>query len=258
MKLERVTDTVIKSNELIQSRHELTLREQRAILYVISKIKRTDTDLQAYEFPLQDFCSVCGYDRSGRAYTEIRAMLKGLRDKSWWLKRPDGKEVTCSWLSKVELDFSAGSVLVELDRDLKPHLIQLKQRFTEYQLRHCLAFHSRYSMRLYEWVCSVHYHPLDSLQWEFTFDKLREVLGAEHYTAWKSLKQRALDVAVQEINAYSNKKVSYEIRKTGRSVSGIVFNIAAEDSFKTLESEIRANQRLYDEEIEGQTNLFEI
>lgn len=258
MQIDNVTETVVKSNDLIQSRHGLSLTEQKAILYVISKIKRTDTELEPYEFSLKDFCAVCGYDRSGRAYSEIRAMLKGLRDRSWWQQLPDGSEVTCSWLAKVKLDYSAGSVLVELDRDLKPHLLQLKQKFTEYQLKHCLAFRSRYSMRLYEFVCSIHFHPLESLQWNFTLEKLREVLGAEHYTAWKSLKQRALDVAVQEINTYSNKRISYTCKKQGRSVVGIELFINPEDGIETLQSEIRANQRLYEsEQLEGQQNLFD-
>ena len=98
--------------------------------------------------------------------------------------------------------------------------------------------------------------PLETMKWEFTLEKLQEVLGAEHYKEWKSIKQRALDTAVQEINEYSNKRVSYEIRKSGRRVTGIVLTIEPEDGMKTLEAEIRANQRLYDEELEGQTSMY--
>jgi hypothetical protein len=64
---------IVKHNRLIQkSRHNLSLQEQKIILYLVSKIKPEDTKLKQYEFRLSEFCRVCGIEKSGRTYKELK------------------------------------------------------------------------------------------------------------------------------------------------------------------------------------------
>ena len=71
--LWEATRQVNKSNELIQqSRFNLSLQEQRIILYLISHITPYDQDFKLYEFNIQDFCKVCGIDsEGGQSYRDI-------------------------------------------------------------------------------------------------------------------------------------------------------------------------------------------
>ena len=56
---------IFKANDMIQKgRHELTLQEQRCVLYAISKIKPDDTVFQEYTFELSDFYRLCGLQRA--------------------------------------------------------------------------------------------------------------------------------------------------------------------------------------------------
>ena len=52
---------VVKANELIQkSRFNLSLQQQKIILYLISQIDRNDKEFKLYSFSIQHFCKVCG------------------------------------------------------------------------------------------------------------------------------------------------------------------------------------------------------
>ena len=53
--------TVYKRDDMIQrSRFDLTLREQRIVLFAISKIKPHDTSDTLYEFNMRDMCKIVG------------------------------------------------------------------------------------------------------------------------------------------------------------------------------------------------------
>ena len=50
---------VVKSNDLIQkSRFDLSLQEQKIILYLISQITPYDEEFKLYEFSITDFCKI--------------------------------------------------------------------------------------------------------------------------------------------------------------------------------------------------------
>ena len=69
---------VVKSNDLIQkSRFDLSLQEQKIILYLISQITPYDEEFKLYEFSIQDFCNICGIDHtSGGNYADLKKAVK--------------------------------------------------------------------------------------------------------------------------------------------------------------------------------------
>jgi plasmid replication initiation protein len=257
MELPERYELVVKSNELIQGRHELSLTEQKIILFVISKIKSTDTEFQNYQFSIPEFCKVCGLDIGGKEYQILKDTIQALRDKSWWVKQGNS-ETLMSWIQKAKIMDGKGTIEIRLDEDLKPYLLQLKKNFTQYQLIHCLAFKSRYSLRLYEFICSIHFHELEPYEWTLTLEKLRKILGAETYDKWQDLKRRALEPACREINEYSNKCISYEQIKEGKKVIGIILTITEKDALDRIEIENKVNHILDHDEVDpNQLSLFE-
>ena len=59
--LELRDKTVVKANDLIQkSRFNMTLQQQKMILFLISQVSPFDEDFKVYEFSIQEFCRVCG------------------------------------------------------------------------------------------------------------------------------------------------------------------------------------------------------
>lgn len=228
--------TITKANALIQrSRFNLSLQQQKVVLYLISQISPYDEDFKLYEFSIQEFCKVCGMDgTSGKNYEDLKAAIKEISDKSIWITLENGKQTLVRWIEKPFIDPGSGSIQIRLDNDMRPYLLQLKANFTSYELIWTLRFKSKYTIRLYELIKSIHYHDLKDYERTYTVDELRTLLGAETYKTYQAFKSRVLVPAVEEINAYSDKNVSYDVVKKGRAVEKIRFIISSKDSIEAL------------------------
>lgn len=227
---------VVKSNELIQkSRFDLSLQEQKIILYLISQITPQDEEFKLYEFSIADFCKICGIDHtSGGNYADLKRAVKEISDKSIWINIDEDQETLVRWIEKPYLNKRSGTIKIRLDEDMKPYLLQLKQNFTSYELIFTLRFRSKYSTRLFELVSSIHYRTLEEYSREYTINELRRLMGAENYKTWQSFKERALIPAVNEINQYSDKNLTYEVIKRGRAVSGVRLIVSSKNTLEAL------------------------
>ena len=223
--LELRNKTVVKANDLIQkSRFNLSLQQQKMLLFLISQVTPYDEEFSVYEFSIQEFCRVCGIDvASGKNYQDVKQCIKDIADKSVWITVDgDGDEETLlRWIEKPYINNKSGVIKIRLDEDMKPYLLQLKENFTRYELVYTLYFKSKYSIRLYELAKSIHFKELEEYRRAFTIDELKRLLGGETYSEYRDFKRRVLDVAVNEINNYSDKRLSYETIKKGKSVVGI-------------------------------------
>jgi plasmid replication initiation protein len=234
--LELRNAQVVKSNELIQkSRFNLSLQQQKIILYLISQIEPNDEDFKTYEFSITEFCRVCGISLdSGKNYSDLKAAVKSIADKSLWVTLANGDESLLRWIEKAKITAGGGTIQIRLDDDMKPFLLQLKENFTKYELVYTLHFKSKYTIRLYELVKSIHYHELQEYKRRYSVDDLRRLLGAETYPDYKNFKQRVLTPAIAEINEYSDKTLMMEEVRKGRKIVYIEFTIGSKDSLETL------------------------
>ena len=214
---------VVKSNDLIQkSRFNLSLQEQKIILYLISKVKPEDTELKEYIFEIRDFCKICGLETdSGKNYKDIKQTLKSLRDKSIWITLEDGSETTLSWIDKITINKNSGSIKIKIDDMMKPYLIHLQRHFTSYELLYTLAMRSQYSIRLYEILKSYAYKKNKT----FDIEDLKRTLSAENYIRFPDFKRYVLDIAIREMNELSDLTISYELIKESRRYAKINFSI---------------------------------
>lgn len=226
---------VVKSNDLIQkSRFHLSMQEQKIILYLISKIKPNDMELKEHIFEIKDFCKICGLDKdNGANYKYIKKTLKELRDKSIWVELENGSETTLAWIDKVTMNKRSGAVTVKIDDMMKPYLLQLQERFTQFELLYTLAMKSQYSIRFYELLKSYEYRHSHA----FDINELKKILFAETYDRFPDFKRKVLDISMREINEFSDINVTYEIEKEGRRYAKIVFLIKLKkDLNKRLET----------------------
>lgn len=250
---------VVKSNDLIQkSRFDLSLQEQKIVLYLISQITPYDEEFKLYEFSIPDFCKICGIDHtSGGNYADLKKAVKEISDKSIWIQIDEDQETLLRWIEKPYLNKRSGTIKIRLDEDMKPYLLQLKKNFTSYELIFTLRFRCKYSTRLFELVSSIHYRTLEEYSRIYTIDELRRMMGAENYKTWQAFKERALNPAVKEINQYSNKNVAYNIIKQGRSVVGVELIVSSKDTLEAIrirgeiEKEFGYDQMTFWDELKG-------
>lgn len=219
--------TVVKANEIIQkSRFNLSLQQQKVVLFLISQITPYDDEFKYYEFRISDFCRVCGISaKNGKNHSDLRNAIKDIADKSMWITLENGDEALVRWIEKPYINRKTGTVRVRLNEDLKPFLLQLKDNFTRYELFWTLNFKSKYSIRLYELVKSIHYHEMEGYRRTFGLEELKRLLDAESYKTYQDFKTKVLEIAIKEINKYSEKIVHYTPIKEGRSVAKIQLDI---------------------------------
>jgi plasmid replication initiation protein len=179
-------------------------------------------ELKEHAFELSDFCRVCGLDSdNGANYRYIKKTLKELRDKSVWVEIEKGTEATLAWISTVIITKGSGVVRIRIDDMMKPYLIQLRERFTQFELYYTLAMRSQYSIRLYELLKSYEHRQSKT----FEIEELKKRLDAETYERFTNFQQKVLDIAIREINELSDINVTYTLAKEGRRFAKIRFVI---------------------------------
>jgi len=222
---------VRKANQLIQESHfNLSVQQQKIIIYLISKINPLDKEFKEYTFDIREFCDVCGIDdKNGGNYTDLKEQIKKIADKSSWIELNDDEETLVRWIEKPKIKKNSGIIKIRLDEDLKPYLLQLKANYTQYDIIYTLSFKSKYSIRLYELIKSIHYNELSDYEATFTIQEFKKKLGAEKYTKISHFIDRALKPALNEINKFSDKFVKYETIRQGRNIAFIKIYIETKD-----------------------------
>lgn len=260
---------VAKDNRLIQkSRSALSAIENKAILYLISKIKPDDTPGRIYEFDCQEFQGLLKLKHSND-YGRIKSMLKDLADRSWWIEdEVNGvrKYILLRWFDVVRIEPRSGKVEISFQTDMFPYLYDLKkhldedgQYYTAYRLQNIVLMNNKYSPRLYELLKS---YQFNNDSWTFengtgseydiqirladaSLESGKELISIipESWSNWAVFKRNVLEPAVKEINLYSDIKVEYEGLKEDlhhvktRSVKSIRFTMTEKTDEEKEETE---------------------
>jgi plasmid replication initiation protein len=226
---------VFKHNDLAQkSRFELSVPEQKTIAYMCSMIKPVDESVienggpfqLEYTFDINAYAAICGLQSDGgQFYNDTKALLKGLLTKVVHLVLPDGTEGMVTWFTGVWTNKRSSKVRVEVNKHLAPYLFGLKQDFFAYELLNILAMKSQYSIRIYEILRS--YANLKLINFEI--DELKKRLMVDvvkSYVNFKDFRRYVLDIAMKEINQYTDLIVSYETITKGRKVIQVEFHMS--------------------------------
>lgn len=250
---------VVKHNELIQNtRYSLPTQQLKTLSYLISKIKPTDKEFQIYEFQIIDYCKCCGIDyANGKNYKNVKTSLKDLSDNSFWMENEAGGENLFRWLSEVDINKKGGLVKVEFDKKLHPYLIGLVANFTQYELLSTLPMKSQYSIRIYELMKSYAFKKTITLE----INDLKKKLMAEQYINFKDFRIKVLEIAMREINEYTDLKVSCEGNTggRGRAITSVTFTIKLRSGFDKLRAQSRAIEDIKGLErgLDGQMSIYE-
>lgn len=255
---------VVKDNVLIQGlvkrRYELSVTEQKALCFILSKIPSGEINHQKegeITFDIRHFCEVCGISSTGgESYNRVKSALERLSNNGFWIETPENTKLYFQWIVTPEIIPDSGIVNITIPSKIMPYVSKLSEKFTSYQLFNILALKSTYSITLYELFRSWLY------KGTFIIDisALREYLGigAEKYSAFKEFKRAVLDKAIKEIEAYTDIRVEYRLIRQGRKYNSIEFTVSIVDSFEGAEAYRRAMAEINGiKHDRGQINIFE-
>ena len=224
---------VTQANELVESRYNLPLGEQRLVLTMISKIQPEDADFKPYRISVAEFAEFLGVAKDS-AYTECKKITAKLLTRVLNI-REEGKLIQIGWMSSAVYVDGSGMVNLSFDPLLKPYLLQLKSNFTSCKLTMLLSFKSQYTMRVYTLLKQ--YEKLKTR--EIEIELLRDILGIRKdlHLEYRDFKRHVLEYAKKELAEKADVYFEFEEIKYGRRVGAINFQIFT----RKLPSELLAN-----------------
>ena len=240
---------VVKANDLIQkSRYDLSVQQQKLLLYVISGIKPEDKDFYTQQFTMSELCEVCGIAYNNKNSDYIFSNLKKIRDLSYTIDL-ENERFTFAWLQSIRMDKTKNNLItVKLDEDLKPYLLQLNQFFTSYVVGYIYPMNSKYSIRLYELLKS--YENIGAHTFEL--EELKEKLQTAEYSRYANFKRKVIDIALEEINEYTDITITFKPIREGRNIAKLYFEIKPKTSTEAAITRIKNNE-LLEENINNET-----
>jgi plasmid replication initiation protein len=233
-----IKNWVTKSNDLIESTYKLSLQEQRILLVLASKVQPSDDVLKTYRFRIKDFVEIIGKNVDG-FYSYLKGTVIGLQTKVLTIKK-DGKERVYNWLITSIYEENEGFITLQFHPELKGFFLQLKEKFTSYQLQNIIRLNSVYSIRIYELLKQ--YEKLRKRKLKIS--ELRDLLGIEptKYKQYGHFKSRILLAAQKEINNNTDIHFTFTEFKTGRKVTGIEFEIKSQGNKVRIDNEEKADE----------------
>lgn len=218
-------DLVVKDNALINATYTLSLTEQRLLLLSIVEARKQNKTIDHNEYlriHANDFAEAFSVDKKN-VYRDLKTACGTLFRREF--SYVQGRTIIRShWLQSSKYHEDSGEIEILFARELIPfiELIEEKLCYTKYFLEDVAEMTSPYAIRLYELIIAwrtTHKTPLFELQ------EFRNRLGVEahEYSRMTDFKKRVLDVAVNQINEFSNIQIKVEQHKRGRSIHGFSF-----------------------------------
>ena len=238
---------VKKSNYFIENaRYELSLTQQKLILFVMGRVRVEDQAFEEYDLPISEIAAEMGISLDS-AYTRIDTEVQALMEKVFAIEEltPEGKKdrTKLAWFASFSHIDGSGSVRVSFAPRLKPYFLQLKNCFTTYPLACVMAMHSTYSIRIYELLkMEIAFHSKIYFDLE-AFKSLLQIEQKPAFAQYSNIKARILLPALREINKNSDLQIlRFEEKKQSRKVIGftLIFGTKPSQERATLRNNYRA------------------
>jgi plasmid replication initiation protein len=259
---------VVSSNDLVRAKYSYTLWEKRVFLYMVSQLKRDQTEFPMMRIAIRDLMRFYGTFGKGE-YSVIRSVPENIIKKPFYIPyvTPDGER---RWLFMNVI--SAGTqpdsaekreesyIELQFNPVLAPHLMDLRERFTRYNIRNISELQSVYSIRMFEFIKE---NEFKKDGFEISVDDLKEMLfmkaqdndGAEVYQLYADFKKRVLMKAQEDLNEHCDTTFIFEERKDGRRVTKIFFkplkNQPLEDVAPSLKVILPTSEPAFSKSTEG-------
>jgi len=210
-------------NSLIQTRQEYSLLEKRIIYYIINELQNyqnfsiNKTLFEDLEFNVN--LKVLGVYN----YQRIKREADNLMSRKIYPVNNDKEFHGFVLFPEVHYKSKEGIITVVLYKKAVKYLLELKQGFTNYQLKSALYLSRTTTQRLYELLSKYK----DTGVWrKVDIDYLKKLLNIEgKYEKFSAFRTYVLEATKKEIESKTDINFSYELHKTGRQYSRITFYI---------------------------------
>lgn len=233
-----VENRVVMSNDLIKGKSNLSLNELKLLRLTIMQIIAEDKDLMTYQVKIMDLAKMLEISRQN-LYTDVMEMCKHLLQEIVYIGdgNPKHKWKMYQWCSTCEYD--EGIITIKLHEKLKPHLIQLKQHYTQYMLQDILMLKTVYAVRIYELIReemkNQKVYADKTAEISLDLETIRKATNTENkYEKISMFRARVLNSAIEEINDKLGYYVTYTPVKCSRRIIGFKFKIESKNNIYSI------------------------
>ena len=235
---------VVKDNSLINASYSLGLVEQRIMLLAIVEARETgqgidtDTFLEVHAQHYADRFDI----NVNNAYSMLSEATQTLfnRQVTYTVhdeKRNKPEKRVVRWVSGISYVEGAGVVKLRFAPEVVPLITRLEKNFTSYELEQVKNLNT-YATRLYEILAS--WRSVGKVT--IILKELRNNLGLiDEYSRLEAFKRRVLDLAVSQINEYTNIKAQYEQHKNGRVITGFTFKFKVKKTKEKISAKVETD-----------------
>ncbi|MEN9757913.1 MAG: hypothetical protein RL755_2100 [Pseudomonadota bacterium] len=213
---------VVKHNSIIEAGYELSVFEHRVLLVCIAQIDsmKALSVNDEFEVSATDIADLVN-TKSHAIYDYLDESVKRLAERWLVIETPNEKikQSKIRWISQIDYLNQAGTIRLTFSKGILPYLSELRRDFTKYRLSNVMNFKSMYSSRIYE-ILARWGGGEKVLEVSWLKEKLQLT---DKYARISSFKHDVIDIAIKEINSYSNMRVRYEQIKQGRNVIAFKF-----------------------------------
>lgn len=226
-------DLVKKSNSLNEAHYFLTVTEYRILHMAFSTLAECDVNPEFFRnvrftIRARDYMELYGVDRA-TAYQALREASERLFDRYFTYDELVDKNlmlyerIKSRWVTKIGYQDSQAYITFFLSDDVLSMVGNLKEQYTYLNLYKLANLTSIYAIRVYEML----------MQWRKTkvvpiieLEELRVRLGIadNEYPRMYDFKNRVLDMAINQINEFTDITANYEQIKNGRKITGFKFS----------------------------------
>lgn len=247
-------DTMIKSTAnqiarienkfLFNACYNLTAREQKVILYLISQINPNNKEFESQQIPVTELKKILKASY-GTFYAEMAYFRDTISSKAIKFTTEieiGGKpfEGIVNWfgfIGPVINEDGKKAIEFEFSARLKPFLLDLK-KYVRISIDEVVKMKSGFAIRLFQ-ILKAHREKMKGHQkkseLKYTIEELKKLLGIEgKYKDFRNFKKKVLEPIESEINLHSSIRIEIQVLKTGRKATGIKFIITDSRSKKFL------------------------
>lgn len=213
----------VVANSMAEARHELSVPEQRLVLWLVAQIEKADDCFQEHSLDVQVMEQILG-SNNGRIYEQIRQVCHSIQKRVLEIQVPgEKKRKSFNWLHLVTYHDGEGRVSMRFHDELAPYLLRLREHFCQIPLVPVFRLRGGYSVRWLEMLCAKKFRG----SWVMTVEELREWLHIEPtgLESVKDLRVKAIDTPKRELDQKSELTFTYEPHLIGRRITGWTFTV---------------------------------
>ena len=230
--------TLYQDNVITRTASNMTELERNILYMVISQINEKDSTYFVSAAELME------RTQKEIDYSSFQEATKSLVTRYFETTLLNGNFLQGNFVAAAEYHKGKGIIEIEIAKLVKPFYLNLKEKFTTYQLNAAMAITGKYAKRMYEILSMYKNFPTPSTTMEIAdLKRMLSVIdlnGRDMYPKFTHFRERILEPAALEINKKTEIKFDWKenygksATKGRKPIVSVTFNIIKAQSEKEL------------------------